>query len=175
MKELISKEAIFTGAQINYYIICPTKLWLFSHFDIREQDSELVALGRLIQEISFPQKKKDLIIDQQIAIDFIKSGDKIIVNEIKKSSSLEKAHVYQLLYYLYYLKNVKGCENVSGRITYPLKRKIVEVELTPEKEEELKKIFEEIKKVMELPKPPKPKKKKYCRKCSYFEFCWINK
>ncbi|MEM7818400.1 MAG: Dna2/Cas4 domain-containing protein [Candidatus Aenigmatarchaeota archaeon] len=29
--------------------------------------------------------------------------------------------------------------------------------------------------MVSLPKPPKPEKKKYCRKCSYFELCWINK
>lgn len=38
------------GLKINYYVICPRKLWLYAH-DIRlEQTSDRVALGRLLQE-----------------------------------------------------------------------------------------------------------------------------
>lgn len=173
--QLLDQKTIFTGTQVNYYIICPTKLWLFSHFATMEQTSELVTLGKLLQETSFSNVKKNLIIDQKIAIDFIKKGDKLILHEIKKSSKLEKAHITQLLYYIYYLKHEKGIENVEGVIDYPTKRKIVEVKLTSEKESELLNIIQKIKEIISLPKPPKPEKRKYCRKCSYFEFCWVNK
>lgn len=172
-KDIITNEIIFTGTQVNYFIICPTKLWLFSHYATMEQTSDLVILGKLVQENFYPQKK-NLIIDQKISIDFIKKGKKLIVHEIKKSDKLEKAHMMQLLYYLYYIKNEKGFENIEGIINYPSKRKIVKIKLTPKKENELKKIFENIKKIV-LSKPPKPKYKKYCKKCSYFEFCWVNK
>ena len=170
---LIDQKAIFTGTQVNYHIVCSTKLWLFSHFTSMEQTSDLVSLGKLLQETSFQQTKKDLIIDQKIAIDFIKKGDKLILHEVKKSSRLEKAHITQLLYYLYYLKHEKGIENAEGQIHYPSKRKVVKIKLTPEKELELLKIFQKIKEIISLPKPPKPEKKRYCRKCSYFEFCWV--
>ncbi|MEM4460886.1 MAG: CRISPR-associated protein Cas4 [Nanopusillaceae archaeon] len=175
MKELITTEIVFTGTQINYYIVCPTKLWLFSHFTTMEHVSELVSLGFLLHEIHFKKAKKDLIIDQKIAIDFIIKDNNLIVHEVKKSSKLEKAHYYQMLYYLYYLKHEKGIENVRGIINYPSEKRVVEVNLTPEKEIELQKIFQEIKKIVSLLKPPKPERKKYCRKCSYFELCWINK
>jgi CRISPR-associated exonuclease Cas4 len=169
---LIDKEAIFTGTQVNYYIICPTKLWLFSYFLSMEQESDLVSLGKLLQEISFQDVKKDLILDQKIAVDFIKKGEKLIVHEIKKSSKLEEAHTFQLLYYLYYLKYEKGIENVEGIIDYPSKRKIIKVELTEEKEKEIEKILKEINEIISKPKPPLPVYKKYCRKCAYFEFCF---
>lgn len=171
----LDSKAIFRGIQINYYIVCPTKLWLFSHFTTMEQNSDLVELGKLLQETSFTQVRKDLIIDQKIAIDFIKKSDKLILQEVKKSSKLEKAHIAQVLYYIYYLKYEKGIENVEGQIHYPSKRKIVEVRLTPEKEAELQSIFRKIKEIIALPKPPKSEKRKYCSKCSYFEFCWVNK
>jgi len=171
--QLLDQKAIFTGTQINYYIVCPTKLWLFSHLTTMEQTSDLVLLGHLLQEISFYRVQKDIIIDQKISIDFIKRGDKLILHEIKKSSKLENAHIAQLLYYLYYLKHEKGIENAEGIINYPSERKIVKVELTPEKELELVNIFQRIKEIISLPQPPKPEKKKYCRKCSYFEFCWV--
>ncbi|MEM5882398.1 MAG: CRISPR-associated protein Cas4 [Candidatus Aenigmatarchaeota archaeon] len=175
MKDLITSELVFTGTQINYYIVCPTKLWLFSRFMTMEHVSDLVSLGLLLHEIYFRNEKKDLIIDQRIAIDFIIKDNNLIIHEIKKSRKLDRAHYYQMLYYLYYLKYEKGIENVKGIINYPSEKRVVEVNLTPEKEIELKKIFQEIKRIVSLPKPPKPERKKYCRKCSYFELCWINK
>jgi len=173
--ELLDQKAVFTGTQVAYFVICPTKLWLFSHFATMEQDSDLVALGKLLQEITFPEAKKDLIIDQKISIDFIRKGDKLILNEIKKSSKLEKAHIAQLLYYIYYLKHIKGIENVEGRIIYPKQRKTIVVNLDEEKENWIKEILKKISFLISLPKPPEPEKKKYCRKCSYFEFCWVKK
>ena len=132
----------------------------------------MVALGKILQEISYGDVKKDVIIDSKVAIDFIKKGDKLILHEVKKSSKLEKAHVMQLLYYIYYLKKEKGIKEVEGRINYPRQRKVVKVKLSKEKEAELLKIFEKIKEIISLEKPPKPKYKRYCRKCSYFEFCF---
>lgn len=172
---LLEEKALFTGVQINYFIHCRTQLWYFSRFLTREQESELVILGKILHEITFRNVKKDILIDQKISIDFIKKRDKLILYDVKKSDKFQEAHYYQMLYYLYYLKNEKGIESAEGQINYPTKRKIVKVKLTPEKELELKVILQEIKKIISAPIPPKPEKKKYCRKCSYFEFCWINK
>ena len=168
---MLPKTALFTGTQVAYFIICPTKLWLFSHFLARESESDLVALGALLQKNAFARSEKDIMIDQKISIDFIRRGGKIILNEIKKSRKLEKAHEYQMLYYLYYLKNFKGVE-AEGVINYPAKRKVKKVVLTPEKENEIRKILESVRKVISLPSPPKPQRKGYCRKCAYFEFCF---
>ena len=169
---MLSKNVIFTGTQINYYVICPTKLWLFSHFATMEHGSDLVLLGRILQESSYQWVKKDLMIDQRITIDFVKKGDKLILHEVKKSSKMEKAHIMQLLYYIYYLKKLKGIEKAEGRIDYPKQRKVVRIELTEEKEREIERILKDIKRIVSLKNPPKPVYKKYCRKCSYFEFCF---
>jgi|YelNatPaOPRAMG01_1025707.scaffolds.fasta_scaffold08043_3 CRISPR-associated exonuclease Cas4 len=168
----VDQKAIFTGTQVAYYVVCPTKLWLFSHFMVQEKNSDLVQLGKLLQQISYRETNKDLIVDQKIVIDFIKKGDKLILHEVKKSSKLEEAHVAQLAYYLYFLKNEKGIETTKGIINYPKERKIVEVELTQEKEKEIEEILQKIKEILSLQKPPKPKYKKYCRKCAYFELCF---
>ena len=173
LNEYLDQKAIFTGTQVAYYIVCPTKLWLFSHFTTMEQTSEIVKLGQLLQQTSFPYVRKEMMIDQKIAVDFIKKGEDLIVHEIKKSNKLEKAHAAQLLYYLYYLKHEKSIKNVKGIINYPSLRKIVKIELTPEKEAELCAWLKGIEQIISLPQPPKPEKKRYCRKCSYFEFCWI--
>ena len=110
------------------------------------------------------------MIDQKISIDFIKKEDRIILHDVKKSKKLEKAHIYQLLYYLYYLKQ-KGIK-AEGKINYPNLRKIERVELTEDKEKELGDILRQIKEIISRSEPPNTKKKRYCRKCSYFEFCW---
>lgn len=170
MQNLITKKLVFNGTQVNYYIVCPAKLWYFSHFMQMEHSSDLVALGKLIHETSFERSKKDVLIDSKISIDFVEKENKIIIHDVKKSKKLEKAHVYQVLYYLYFLKQ-KGVK-AEGEINYPKLRKIEKVELTEDNEREIETILKQIRQIILQDKPPKAEKKRYCRKCSYFEFCW---
>ncbi|MEM4719783.1 MAG: CRISPR-associated protein Cas4 [Candidatus Pacearchaeota archaeon] len=170
-EKLILKKILFTGIQINYFLVCPLKLWLFTHLIRMESNSENVKIGRIIHEESF-KRESETIIDQKIAIDFVKKKDYIEVHEIKKSPALETAHYWQLMYYLYYLKNYKMIKNVKGVINYPKNKKIVEVELTEAKSKELENIIDNIWKIIKTDKPPEKKKLKYCKKCSYYEFCW---
>lgn len=170
----IDMEMLIGGVKVNYFFHCETQLWLFSHFITQEKESELVILGKIIEEISFKEiKVRNVLIDQKISIDFIRSKEYLILHDVKKSSKFKIAHFYQLLYYLWYLKIIKGLEKVKGVIDYPKERKKIEVILTPEKENEIRNILEQIHYVISLSQPPKPEKKKYCRKCAYFEFCWI--
>lgn len=166
---MLSKEASITGVQVNYYFICKTKLWLFSHFASMEHASDTVALGKLLHEGSYKREKELKL--ERISLDFVKKRGIIVIHEVKKSRKLEKAHIYQLLYYLYYLKQ-RGIE-AMGEINYPLLRKKEKIELKDEHEREIKEILSEIASIIRMEKPPKPEKKKYCRKCSYFELCWV--
>ncbi len=170
-EDILSKEMLFTGTQVNYYVVCKTKLWLFSHFVTMEHTSDIVSYGKLIHEISY-EGRREIIIDDRIAIDFIRKGDKMVIHEVKKDKKIEDAHKYQLLYYLYYL-NQKGVENIEGEIDYPLLRRREKVVLTEELKEEIAKILAGIKEVVEMPKPPAPSRSKICRKCAYFELCWV--
>lgn len=163
-------QAGITGVQVNYYFICKTKLWLFSHNTKMEQESDIVAMGKVIHENSYARNKKEIRIGP-ISIDFIKKGDEILLHEIKKSKKMEQSHIYQLLYYLYYLKS-RGIR-ARGLINYPNLRRTKEVELTKEKEEVLREVLEDIKSIILKKRAPLPEKKTYCRKCSYFEFCWV--
>ncbi|HNX17323.1 MAG TPA: CRISPR-associated protein Cas4 [Methanoregula sp.] len=169
----ISSQGLFTGTQVNYYVICPTKLWLFTHRITMESGSDLVAMGRFIHETSYEREKKDVIIDNKVGIDFIKSGDTITVHEVKKSKKMERAHRYQLLYYIYYLATVKGLPKVDGILDYPESRERVHVELTSASRVELEGILSAIPEIICLESPPPPEKKTYCRKCAYMEFCWV--
>lgn len=168
----IDEEMLIGGVKVNYYIHCKTQLWLFSHLITQEHESEYVILGKILNEVSFQNIKKDILIDNKISVDFIKKNGSVIIHDIKKSPKFKEAHVHQMLYYIYYLKKLKGIEKVEGRIDYPKQRKVVRIELTEEKEREIERILKDIKRIVSLKNPPKPVYKKYCRKCSYFEFCF---
>lgn len=170
---LLTKEMFITGTQVNYFMVCKTKLWLFSHFVTMEQSSDLVAYGKLVHEMSYGEKKKEIIIDDRIAIDFIQKGDTVVLHEVKKGKRMERAHRYQLLYYLYYLNELKGVENVEGEIDYPLLRKKEKIALTEGLREEMRGILAGIKEVIAMPEPPEASYQKICRRCAYFEFCWV--
>ena len=161
---------MINGTQINYYFICKTKLWLFSHNIKLEHESDNVRLGKILHEDSF-KREKDYLIDNLINVDFIKFTDSVEIHEVKKTQKMEKSHEYQLLYYMHYLKNEKDIDNIKGFLNYPKNRKKEEIFLTEEKEEKLIEIIKEINKINEG-KMPKPKKKRICNKCAYLEFCF---
>jgi len=165
---MVSKDMMVRGTQVNYYFICHRKLWFFSHNITMEKESEDVAIGKLLHESTYKRMKKEIVMDR-IAIDFVEKKGKIIIHEVKKSKKMEKAHYYQLLYYIYSLRK-KGVE-AEGIINYPMLRKIERVRL--ENVEEMEKILGEIQKIVEMRSPPPPERKRYCGKCSYFEMCWI--
>jgi CRISPR-associated exonuclease Cas4 len=166
---MLTVESSVTGVQVNYYFICKTKLWYFSHYTTMEHTSDTVLLGKLIHNESY-QKTQGLSIDR-IAIDFIERGDKIILHEVKKSRSMEKAHIFQVLYYLYDL-NQRGIK-ATGIINYPVIRKKQTVDLKPDNLKELEAVLGDIQDIVNLKSPPQPERKKYCKKCSYYELCWV--
>lgn len=160
-----------SGEQINYYFICKTKLWLFSHKIEMEHSSDLVLFGKYLDENTYKKEKKDFIIDNKIQIDFIKKEKLIELHEIKKSQTMENAHKFQLLYYIYYLKKNKGIENIVGYINYPTHRKKIKVELNNENEKQLEDVLNDISSIVNS-NIPIPKKSRICRNCAYFEFCF---
>lgn len=167
-KEITDSDLSHTGSEISYYFVCKRKLWLFSHNIELESDSDLVLQGKLLHEYSYKRKLKEIAIGK-IKIDFIEKTNE--VHEIKRSRKVENAHMYQLLYYLYYLKKQVGL-NTKGVLNYPLLKKTVKVELTPAKENELQQILREIDEITTQEKPPQAKWIQYCKSCAYSELCW---
>ena len=74
--------------------------------------------------------------------------------------------------FMYYLKKEKGIQNILGFIDYPKLRKKEKVELTESEEKFLEDVIEGINSVVQG-NIPKPDKKRICRKCAYYEFCWV--
>ena len=165
------KQLRIAGTQINYYFICKTKLWLFSHHIQMEQESELVSLGKIIHKDSYKRDKRDQTIDNLISFDFVRKSDILEIHEIKKSRKMSKAHHYQLLYYLYYLKNEKGITAI-GIIDYPKIRRRETLKLDERKEKELENIIVRIGNILSN-EMPAPDKRSVCLKCAYYELCFV--
>lgn len=164
------KDLRLRGTEINYYFICKTKLYLFSKNVRLENEHENVHLGKFLHENSYKSEKKDVIVNS-IAIDYITNKEGILeIHEVKKTDKMEKSDVFQVLYYIYYLKN----QNIPaiGFINYPSKNKVLKVELTDKNISELENVIAEIQKIITSENPIKPEKKTYCTKCAYYEFCF---
>ncbi|MBC7087701.1 MAG: CRISPR-associated protein Cas4 [Tissierellales bacterium] len=159
-----------TGLEVYYFIVCKRKLWYYAHNLNMEHNSELVEIGGLINDESYNREKKDILIDENIKVDFIK--DWKVVHEVKKSRKIEEASIIQLKYYMYVLKN-KGMDIEKGVLDYPLIKKRKEVYLDEEDCIILEETLREIEKVKDLKIPPEPINSPICKSCAYYELCYI--
>jgi CRISPR-associated exonuclease Cas4 len=75
-----------------------------------------------------------------------------------------------MLFYLYQL-SLRGIEK-KGLISYTKEKRTVEVHLTDESRQKIKKAIAEVYKIAEQPSPPSLKKVPYCKSCAYFGFCY---
>ena len=129
--EVLLDSVRITGVKVNYYHICKTKLWLFSHNINLERENDSVNIGKVLHEDRYKNNLKNVTIDG-ISIDFVKTGKRIEIHEIKKSKKMDAADRAQLLFYLYYLKK-RGFDAV-GILNYPLLNKTEKIEMNPEDE-----------------------------------------
>ena len=163
-------EERITGVMIYYYFVCSRKLWYFCHQINMEDKNENVQLGKLLDENSYKRDDKHIEIDGIINIDFIHEKNEL--HEIKKSKSIEEAGIWKVKYYLYYLKK-RNVDGLHGVIDYPLLKKNVDVELSDEDCKKLDDIIKEIISVKNQEYPPKLEEKKICKKCAYYDLCFI--
>lgn len=159
-----------TGIMVYYYFVCQRRLWYFSNQINMEQNSELVKIGKILDETTYTKEKKQILIDNTINIDFIKNG--AVLHEVKKTKAIEEAGIWQIKYYMYYLEN-KGIDNISAKIDFPLLRQTKEVVLEAEDREILDNVTKNIEEIIEMDKPPQIINSNICKKCSYFDLCYV--
>jgi len=138
-----------------------------------EHTSDLVYEGKLVHEDSYPQrsvKYEEVEIDG-IKVDFYDARNRAI-HEVKKSNKVEKAHEWQLKYYMYVFER-NGIEGVTGILEYPLLRKTSEVILSDIDREEIERMRKEIEVILSSEECPEAcTRKGICRNCSYYDFCF---
>lgn len=159
-----------TGTQISYYFHCHRHLWLFTNSINMEHNSDIVAMGKFISESTYERKKREITIDDIVLdnYDYITNT----IHEVKKSDKMEETHIWQLKYYISVLKG-KGIDGVKGKIDYPKLRQTLDVVLSEKDEEKLIMIKSKIKKILEQEKPPEVINKPFCKKCSYYDLCYV--
>ena len=164
---------MLTPTHINYYHVCHRKLWLFHHGIRMEHSSDTVTEGRLVHESSYPQRavKYTELELPGAKIDFFDAKTNT-VHEVKKSNKVEEAHIAQVQYYLYLLEEA-GIENPRGLIEYPKLRQREEVLLDEEGRKNIKKWLIDIKRITEQPSCPPVINSRICKKCSYYDFCYV--
>lgn len=159
-----------TGVMVYYYFVCKRKLWYFSNNLNMESTSELVGIGKLVDETSYSRERKNILIDEVINIDFLKNWK--VVHEVKKSKKIDEASKWQLKYYMWVLKN-KGVQIEKGVLDYPLLRKREEVYLEEDDEYRLEHVINDIQTIITSNFPPDTINKSMCKKCAYYELCYI--
>ena len=161
-----------TGTHFNYYQICRRKLWLFANGINMEHTSDTVYDGKLIHQGSYPQRAERY---EEIAIEGIKvdyfDAKRRVIHEIKRSDKVEKAHEWQVKYYIYVFER-NGLEGCTGLLEYPTMRQTLPIELTDSDREEIRRMEQEITGIIESDFCPPLVKKRLCKSCSYYDFCY---
>ena len=135
-----------------------------------EWQNEDVAFGKLLDENSYKRDEKHINIDNVINIDFIRAKD--ILHEVKKSNKIEKASVWQVKYYLYYLHQ-REVTNISAKIDYPLLKQSITVELNDEDFPIIENVLTDILDYAASEQTPPKEETAICKKCAYHDLCYI--
>lgn len=160
-----------TGTLVNYYIHCRRQCYLHGNKLNLEDNSEAVKVGKALHEAKAARDNTELEVEH-IKVDKL---TKEYLVEVKKSDADVTAAKWQLLYYLYTLKQ-KGLVR-KGRLEILEKNreagKQEVVLLDAESERRLEEILEEIQILLASETVPEPLNKPTCKKCAYFEYCYI--
>ncbi len=159
-----------SGSMIQAFVICPRQTWLMSRNLYGNQYNDFLAIGRLLSEETYKRDKKEIVLDGN-KFDVIRGKDGIInLIETKKSSKMLEASEMQLLFYMYSLKD--KVKEIKGEIRVPAEKKVIPIELTMNRIKDIKEIISSAQKIIKNEKPPERIRIKYCKTCSYNEFCW---
>ncbi|MFI3211032.1 MAG: CRISPR-associated protein Cas4 [Peptostreptococcaceae bacterium] len=160
-----------TGTIINYYFHCKRQCWLFFNRINLEDNSEDVRIGRILHEIRAKDSTNKELSIGNVKIDKL-TKDYLV--EVKKSDADIESVKWQVFLYLKILKD-KGIIR-KGKIEFiennKSDRKTIFVELDDQIENKLVNIESDI---LSLVKDdvPKEKFKNGCKKCAYYEYCFI--
>lgn len=156
------------GTLINYFFHCPRQCHLHANRINLEDNSEDVRIGKVLHEINEEKTKGEISIDN-IKLDNL---TKDYITEFKKSDSDIEAAKMQLMLYMYKLKQ-RGI-NKKGKLEFFEKNKQNKKTLVVELDEKkLLEVLEQIDKLIHSHTPPVPILLPKCKKCAYYEYCFI--
>lgn len=172
------------GMVLGYYLICPRKAWLSLRGLWMEQESDAVAQGRLLDEVTYQRADKHLALEAEAPcgtrlvgkVDWanLKAG---VLHETKKGRTCEDAHRWQLRFYLWLLQR-NGVTRpdgwpFAGQLNYPALRKTETVTLEEAHSERLAEMVREIGVLAYRFTPPdRITKRSFCKQCAFEELCY---
>lgn len=160
-----------TGTVINYYFHCKRQCYLFSNRINLEDNSEDVKIGKILHEIKALDNNNSELKIENISVD--KITDKYVI-ELKKSDSDIKAARMQVLLYLKKLEE-KGIKR-DGKLMFSErnnKEKVDIITLNDKTRLELDTCIKDIEILQNSEVVPEPKLIKGCKKCAYYEYCYL--
>lgn len=160
------------GTLINYYFHCKRQCWLHGNRLNLEDNSEVVKIGKAIHEEKAEQSRETELAIENIKLDKL-TKDYLV--EVKKSDADVEAATWQVLLYLKILKD-KGIE-INGKLEFIEKNKnnskTLIIEMDEEAEKKLDDVIIKIKELIKEEKVPNISNKSGCKKCAYYEYCYI--
>lgn len=167
---------------INLFHVCRRECWLHANGIRMEHTSDIVYDGKLLHETSYPQRPErgsEMDLGAEIAgvrlsgkIDFYDSSKKII-HEIKRSDKMERAHEWQIKFYIWLLA-LNGIEGVQAILEYPKLRETKAIQLGEADRKYLKEIVEAVRQMITSESCPVKIKIPPCKSCSYYDLCYID-
>lgn len=160
------------GTLVNYYFHCKRQCYLHGNRLNLEDNSEMVKVGKSIHESKALENKQSEISIDNIKLDKLTSE---YLTEIKKSDADIEASKWQLIFYLKVLKN-KGILR-KGKLEFVEKnktnKKILYFNLDENIEKELDNHIKDIENLLQNDEVPTVLNKPKCKKCAYYEYCYI--
>ena len=160
------------GTLVNYYFHCKRQCYLHGNRLNLEDNSEMVKVGKSIHESKALENKQSEISIDNIKLDRLTSE---YLTEIKKSDADIEASKWQLIFYLKVLKN-KGILR-KGKLEFVEKnktnKKILYFNLDENIEKELDNHIKDIENLLQNDEVPTVLNKPKCKKCAYYEYCYI--
>ncbi len=172
------------GMLIGYYLICPRKAWLSLRGLWMEQESDTVALGRLLDETTYARSDKHVLLEAEApdGTPLVGNIDRAnlrqgVLHETKKGRACEEAHQWQVRFYLWLLQRNGVCradgQPFTGQLDYPALRRREPVSLSPEQANQLATWTAEIRQLADQPTPPpRLSRRKFCTQCAFEELCY---
>ncbi|WP_373513593.1 CRISPR-associated protein Cas4 [Persicitalea sp.] len=172
------------GMLVGYHRLCPRKAWWSLRGIWMEQESDTVALGRLLDQAAYARADKHLQVEAEApdGTPLIGKIDRAnlregVLHETKKGRSCEDAHRWQVRFYLWLLHR-NGVARADGspfvgQLDYPLLHRTETVTLEAEHLAELERTVAAVRQLatQETP-PPVLTKRSFCKKCAFEELCY---
>jgi CRISPR-associated exonuclease Cas4 len=85
---------------------------------------------------------------------------------------MEEAYEWQVKYYIWLLEQ-NGIEGVKGVLEYPKLRQTKDIDFTDEDQRYLRQTVQQIEAIIGDESCPPVINARFCKQCSYYDFCYI--